>query len=201
LAAEVLYRISNWDTPLRVNPNRTAGRYNESGSASTQYLSLHPLTPWAEYLRTNELRDPDDLKDHRLRVWAVRADISAATRIDFTNAEDFEIEAEDLISEDHRACRRLAERLREDSRGPRMIVVPSAALPGTENVVIFGERVPIPYLWTPLDEGDLPACVIAERSQPPAEIDALVRYRGEPHAAFEEWRAGRRYRFPDLRDA
>ncbi len=196
---EVFYRISNWDTPLRVNPNRTAGRYNKAGSPATQYMGLHPLGPWAEYLRSNELRDPTELAEHRLRIWAIRVDLDEAKRIDFTNASDFNIEAEDLVSDDHRPCRRLAERLRNDGRAPKVIIVPSAALPGTENLVIFGERVPIPYLWAPIDPGDLPACVIAERSRPPSEISPLVRHFGEPHRAFEEWRAGRRYRFPDLR--
>jgi hypothetical protein len=196
---EVLYRISNWDTPLRVNPNRTAGRYNEAGSPATQYMGLHPLGPWAEYLRSNELRDPTELAEHRLRIWAIRVDLGEAKRIDFTNASDFNIEAEDLVSDDHGPCRRLAERLRSDERAPKAIIVPSAALPGTENLVIFGERVPIPYLWVPIDPGDLPACVIAERSQPPSEISPLVRHFGESHRAFEEWKAGRRYHFPDLR--
>lgn len=196
---EVLYRISNWDTPLRVNPNRTAGRYNDAGSQATQYMGLHPLTPWAEYLRANGLRDPAELAEHRLRLWAIRVDLAEARRVDFTNARDFKIEAADLVADDHSPCRRLAERLRGDTHGPRMIIVPSAALPGTENLVIFGERTPIPYLWTPVDSVDLPACVLAERSQPPAEISPLVRHRGEPHRGLEEWEAGRRFRFPDLR--
>lgn len=195
---EVLYRISNWDTPLRVNPNRTAGRYNDAGSQATQYMGLHPLTPWAEYLRTNGLRDPAELAEHRLRLWAIRVDLAEARRIDFTNAREFKIEAADLVADDHGPCRRLAERLRSDALGPKMIIVPSAALPGTENLVIFGERTPIPYLWTPIDSVDLPACVLAERSQPPAEISPLVCHRGEPHRGLEEWEAGRRFRFPDL---
>lgn len=121
---EVLYRISNWDTPLRVNPNRTAGRYNDAGSQATQYMGLHPLGPWAEYLRSNELRDPGELAEHRLRIWAIRVDLSDAKRIDFTNADDFKVSAEDLVGEDHGPCRRLAERLRNDERAPKSIIVP-----------------------------------------------------------------------------
>lgn len=195
----VAYRIASWDTPLRVNPNRTAGRFNERGSPATQYLSLHPLGPWAEYLRTEDLRDAHELAERRLRIWALRIELTDAQRIDFSRAADFGLASpEDLIADNHGACRGLAERLRAEPRAPRTLIVPSAALPGTDNVVIFGERVQIPYSWQPISAIDIPACVIAERSQPPAGVPSLVRYRGEPHPAFEAWRAGRSYRFPDL---
>lgn len=195
----VAYRIAGWDTPLRVNPNRTAGRFNERGSPATQYLSLHPLGPWAEYLRTENLRDASELAERRLRIWALRVELADAQRIDFANAVDFGLSnSEDLIADNHGACRALAERLRADPRAPQTLIVPSAALPGIDNVVIFGERVQIPYSWQPISAVDIPACVIAERSQPPAGVPSLVRYRGEPHPAFEAWRAGRSYRFPDL---
>jgi hypothetical protein len=71
-----------------------------------------------------------------------------------------------------------------------MLIVPSAALPGTKNVVIFGERVRIPYGGNPIDEGDIPTSVLAERSQPPDGIAALVRYSGDDHAGLTEWRLG-----------
>lgn len=195
----VAYRIAGWDTPLRVNPNRTAGRFNERGSAATQYLSLHPLGPWAEYLRGEDLRDVSELAERRLRIWALRVELADAQRIDFSTAADFGLDnPEDLIADNHSACRALAERLRADPRASGTLIVPSAALPGTDNVVIFGERVQIPYSWEPISAVDIPACVIAERSQPPSRITSLVRYRGESHPAFEAWRAGRSYSFPDL---
>jgi RES domain len=137
--------------------------------------------------------------DHRLRIWALRVDLDAATRIDFSAAKRFDLnEADDLIADEHAACQALAERMRADPRGPESIIVPSAALPGTENLVIFGERTQIPYSWEPISSIDIPACVIAERSQPPSAIASLVRYVGEPHPALEAWREGRSYRFPDL---
>jgi RES domain-containing protein len=198
VAVEVAFRISNWDTPLRVNPNRTAGRYNEAGSPATQYLSLHPLAPWAEYLRSEGLKDADHLSERRLRIWALRVDLAGAKEIGFGEAADHGLEAADLVSDDHGPCRRLGERFREDPLGPETIVVPSAALPGTTNIVIFGERTQIPYSWEPIDSIDIPSCVIAERSQPPFGIHTVVRYRGESHRGLEEWSSGRAYRFPDL---
>jgi RES domain-containing protein len=199
LSEAVAYRIASWDTPLRVNPNRSPGRFNEAGSAATQYLCLHPLGPWAEYLRANDLRDPAGLVEHRLRIWALRIQLAEVTRIDFLNAREFGLhEPEDLVSDDHSACRALGERLRTDPGAPKAICVPSAALPGTENIVIFGERVQIPYSWSPISAIDIPACVIAERSEPPPGAVPLVRYVGDPHPGFDAWREGRAYRFVDL---
>jgi len=195
---ETGFRISNWDTPLRVNPNRTAGRFNEAGAPATQYLGLHPLTPWAEYLRFHDIRRSETIDERRLRIWAVKVDLVDAVEIGYANAREFGLEPGDLVSDDHGPCRRFAERLRSDPSAPDTIIVPSAALPGTRNVVVFGERVPIPYSWRPLDRADLPACVIAERSHPPSNISSVVRFTGEPHAELEAWADGHRYSFPDL---
>jgi RES domain-containing protein len=190
VATEIAYRISDWDTPLRVNPNRSPGRYNFAEAPATQYLGLHPLTPWAEYLRANDLRDTDRLAERRLRIWVAQLDLSCALRIGFDNANDFGLDPEDLVGDDHRPCQLLADRFRAELGAPSTIVVPSAALPGTEIAVIFGERVEIPYGWVPIDEGDIPVSVIAERSQPPPGLSSLVRYRGEEHKGLAAWRAG-----------
>jgi RES domain-containing protein len=198
VSVEVGYRVSSWDAPLRVNPNRTAGRFNRAGSPPTQYISLHPLTPWAEYLRFHNLRAVEDKADLRLRVWGMRLDLTDAVEIDYADALSYDLEPSDLISDDHGACRSLADNLRGDSAAPKTIIVPSAALPGTRNVVIFGERVSIPYLWDPIDQGDLPTCVVAERSCPPEGIAPKVRFAGDSHAEFEAWAAGHRYTFRDL---
>jgi hypothetical protein len=145
------------------------------------------------------LRDIERLAEHRLRIWALRVQLADVVRIDFHNAGEYGLhEPEDLIADDHAACRALGERLRTDPGRPKAICVPSAALPGTENIVIFGERVQIPYSWSPISPVDIPACVIAERSQPPPGVVPLVRYAGDSHPAFEAWRQGRGYRFADL---
>lgn len=193
---ETAFRIANWDTPLRVNSNRSAGRYNHAGSPATQYFCLHPLGPWAEYLRANELSKPPDLAEYRLRIWAVQLDLSAAVEIHFGNAVEFGLTAEDLVSDDHGSCRRLGERLRSDPTGPDTIIVPSAALPGARNAVIFGERVAMAYSMPPRDAWDLPSSILAERSRPPEGIESAVRFRGAPHPELESWLAGRPFSAP-----
>lgn len=198
MSTEIAYRISDWDTPLRVNPNRTAGRYNSAESPATQYLGLHPLTPWAEYLRTNDLRDTDRLAERRLRIWVLEIDLSGTVTIDFDNVGEYDLEPEDLVADDHSSCQLLAERIRLDPSLPRAIVVPSAALPGTRNAIVFGERVRIPYGWKPIEDVDVPACVIAERSQPPNGIASLVRYEGDEHGELSAWRRGDPFRAPEF---
>lgn len=175
-----------------------------AGSPPTQYICLHPLGPWAEYLRNNDLRHREDIVDLRLNVWALKLNLHDALQLDFEEAqrkaEELEIQPEDLVSDDHSVCRRLAERLRNDSALPKVLVVPSAALPGTRNLVIFGPRVQIPYEWEPIDYGDIPACAVTKASQPPEGLLEQVRFRGQPHAELDAWRAGRRFDFADLQE-
>ena len=48
----VAYRLASWRRPLRTEPSRVAGRFHRMTEESpTQYLCLHPLGPWAEFLR------------------------------------------------------------------------------------------------------------------------------------------------------
>jgi RES domain-containing protein len=197
LPVETAYRISAWDTPLRVNPNRTGGRFNAAGSPATQYLCLHPLGPWAEYLRFHNLRDERVLKAHRLRLWAIRVDLAEAVEINFSNADRYGLLRDELTSDSYEACRRFGDGLRRNSSAAESIVVPSAALPGTRNLIIFGERVAIPFDWEPLSSIDLPAAILAEGSSPPSGITSVVRYRGEPNPELEAWEVGRRYQFKE----
>lgn len=195
------FRLAAWDTPLRVNPNRTAGRFHRENSPATQYVGLHPLTPWAEYLRTHGITSREEVNDQRIRIWALRVVTADITPIDFENASHFGLDPWDLVSDDWTACQDFADGLRDDASAPKVLQVPSAALAGTCNLVLLGERVDIPYLWTPLDEVDVPTCVVAEDGRPPARLLDLVRYDGEPHAEFEAWGSGWRYEFADLRTA
>ena len=198
MSVRTCFRVASWRTPLRSNPNRTAGRYNNRESPATQYFCLHPLGPWAEYLRAHELRSPEELSERRLWAWAAKFDLADAVEIGFANASDFGLDPEDLVSDDHNRCRDLAAQLREDPSAPSTIIVPNAALPGTQNVVVFGERVQIPYNWTPKGYVDVPASAISKRGQPPNGLQDMVRYRGESHIELEEWLAGRLYEFPDF---
>jgi len=190
------YRLASWRRPLRTEPSRIAGRFHRMTEASpTQYLCLHPLGPWAEFLRASELRTAEQLALVRHRTWALRIDLSGLLRIGFEEAGAHGLRPGDVVSDDLRACHRLADRLRAD--GAEGAIVPSAALPGTDNVVLFGERAAAPYLVEPLSGIDVPASLTADGGRPPLGVLDRVRRRGAPHAALEAWRAGDPYRFAE----
>ena len=188
------YRLASWRRPLRTEPSRVAGRYHRpTGAVATQYLCLHPLGPWAEFLRAADLRTPEQLAGVRHRTWALRLDLEGLPRIGFAEASDHGLRPGDLVSDDLRACHRLADRLR--AAGVPGAIVPSAALPGTDNVVLFGERAAAPYLVEPLSAVDVPASPTADGGRPPLGVLERVRRRGAAHAGLEAWRAGEPFRF------
>ena len=192
----VAYRQANYGTPLRTEPARGPGRYHTGAEPSpTQYLCLHPLGPLAEFMRRNTLRTGEQLRQVRLRTWAARVDIDRLQEIDFDNAEGFAIDAPGLVDDDATECQRLAATLRPT--GAPGIVVPSAALPGTSNVVLFGPRVGSPYLLEPLGDVDVPASITAEDGRPIAGLLDRVRFLGDPHLALETWKRGERYVFEE----
>jgi hypothetical protein len=131
----------------------------------------------------------------RQRTWALRLDLAGVVRIGFAEAADHGVRPGDLVSDNHRACHRLADRLR--AAGVPGAIVPSAALPGTENVVLFGERAAAPYLVDPVSAVDVPASLTADGGRPPLGLLERVRRRGVPHAALEAWRAGEELRFAE----
>lgn len=190
------YRLASWRRPLRTEPSRVAGRFHRmTEDVPTQYLCLHPLGPWAEFLRASDLRTPDQLALVRHRTWVLRVDLDGLPRVGFAEAASHGLRPGDLVSDDLRACHRLADRLRAD--GAPGAIVPSAALPGTENVVLFGERAAAPYLVEPVSGVDVPASLTADGGRPPLGLLERVRRRGAPHAALEAWRAGEPFRFPE----
>lgn len=193
----VAYRLAAWDTPLWVNPNRSPGRYNRPGTGPTQYLSLHPLTPWAEYLRRQGLGSPEELRELGLRVWALRVVLERVRELTYDTAPELGLEPKALVADDWGPCQALGDRCREEPAMPDVLRVPSAALPGTRNLVLFGPRVAAPYLVEPLDEVDIPSAVVADGARPLHTLPPLVRYRGEPHAEYEAWRRGRSFVFDE----
>ena len=98
------------------------------------------------------------------------------------------------MADDQSRCRRLAARLR--GAGAAGIIVPSAALPGTESVVLFGPRVGSPYLLEPLGEVDVPAGITAHDGRPVASLIGLVRYRGRGARGARGLAAGRGIHVP-----
>lgn len=180
------YRLANWDTPLWISPNRRPSRFVADGQI-VQYWSLHPLTPWAEFLRFHNVTDPDEAGELLLRPWVAELQLPEDTiEVDFDNARDFGIEPEALVEEDHSRCQAWAASLAV----PAMIV-PSAALPGTRNLIVFGPRVRTRYGVEPLDPGlDVPCDPVANLSVVVEDLLLHVRWRGTPHAGHASWSTG-----------
>ena len=184
------YRWADYDTPLWSNPNRSPGRWHAVGDEPTQYWALHPLGPWAEHARAQHITEPDDLANISSRVWAARFELATGSvcRIDFDTASSFALNPAQLVGDDFGPCQQLARNLRSGYRG---LIVPSAALPGTSNLVLFGPRAMSPYeLDAPDDDLDVPTSLISEHGGPPSSLFEIVCHRGRPHAGLTAWRAG-----------
>ena len=151
----ICFRLANYETPLWSVENFSAGRYNEPDAGFTQYLSLHPLTPWAELLRNEDRRTRERAVLMRYPLWAIRVLLEEEPFVlTFDNADEFGLTAEDLVADDHGPCRALAQAFRQN--GPQAFPAPSAALPGTTNLVVLEPRVLAPWNQIPLDEVDWP---------------------------------------------
>jgi len=189
----VAYRHADYGAPLRVLPAIQGARYHRgSEDEPTQYLCEHPIGPLAELMRNHDLRTEAQVLAVRARTWALEIDVRDLLEITFDNAGDFGIEAARLVADDPEPCRALAERLRPQVAG---VVVPSAALPGTRNVVLFGPRVAGPYLVEPISAIDVPAGITAHGGRPIRTLIGTVRYRRDRHRGLEAWRRGDRLLF------
>ena len=189
----ICYRFAAYATPLRTVPASQSGRYNSwEDREPTQYLALHPLGPLAELMRNADLRSPAQLRAVKMRTWALEVPLIELPEITFETAEVFGISAEALVGDDRGTCQQLAGRLRDETAG---LIVPSAALPGTRNAVLFGPRVAAPYLTRPVSTLDIPASITAEDGRPLLSLLSIVRFVGDDHAALKAWKQGLSFRF------
>jgi len=191
----VVYRHADFDTPLRVVAASRPGRYHRGTEREpTQYLCLHPLGPLAELMRGNDLRRVEQIRAVAARTWALEVDVAGLLEIGFASARRHGVDPADLVADDCEGCRRLADRLRGDRAG---LVVPSAALPGTDNLVLFGPRVGGPYDAGPLGSVDVPASITAHGGRPIASLLERVCFHGEPHPALAAFRNRERFVFAE----
>jgi hypothetical protein len=169
----ICYRHCEYRTPLRspFQAQRRPGRYHRGDEAEpTQYLCLHPLGPHAEAMRRFDARTTAKARVLDLRTWALDVHLDGLADVPFADA---------WVADDYAACHDLADTLRES--GAPGAIVPSAALPGTRNVVLFGGRAAAPYLDAVVRAIDVPSSITGEHGCAlPALVDA-VRFRGDPH--------------------
>jgi hypothetical protein len=194
----VTFRLANYETPLWAVENFSAGRYNTASSGFTQYLSLHPLTPWAEILRSEDRRARERAILMRYPLWAIRVQLDEDPfELTFGNASDFGLSASDLVADDYGPCRALAEGFR--SNAPRAFIAPSAALPGTRNLIVLTPQVLVSWNHVPIDDVDWPGSMISQEGRCPEGLWDLVHFigPGTAHAELEAWEHGADFEFDE----
>lgn len=103
---------------LREDDSQPAGRWNTAGEL-THYFCDTPDGAWAEFLRHEEIHDPEDLLTIRRALWAV--DIGEPQALQ----PDLSPETLTGNSDTWSACQELAQQCRQHTDG---IAAPSAAL-------------------------------------------------------------------------
>jgi RES domain-containing protein len=179
------FRYSDYDTPFWVRPNSTSGRWHTPSDGATQYLSLSVDAAWAELIRAEELRTEDEMGLIRMPMWVADIHVGKiADYGDFDKAQAAGFSPEALIDDNHTFCQEEGQRLR--GLGFNGVIAPSAALPGSTNLTLFGPRIASSWGSPPILASSIPTHQIAIGA-PPAGIAGRVRFPGERHETFECW--------------
>lgn len=184
-----VFRHASYDTPWWAIPSPSDGRFHNAGLDTVQYLALHPLGPAAEMLRhqIGPMGDPDDLL---LNLWTAVVDVEP-TQVDFDDCATYGLTPDELVGDDYGPTQVLANTVR--SKGANAMIVPSAALPGTHNLILFGVCLLNPFLGTPFAPEEIPTGHLTDAARPAAEVAGYVRWRGAPHSAVQQWKTTGRY--------
>jgi RES domain-containing protein len=187
---DVAYRATSYDVPFWVNPNRRDGRWNIAGGEPTQYTTLDAEAPFAEMLRHEDLRTEAEAVHFFSTVWQMQIDsdmIADYRTFELADAAGFDPEA--LVSDDHEHCQQEAQWLM--GHGARGVLSPSAALPGSTNLTLFGPRVCVPWGTTVELASSIPAQRLVT-GRPPSGLTTRVRYYGQPEPLLEAYLEVRR---------
>ncbi len=182
---EVAFRYSNYDTPFWARPNSELGRWHRVGDEPTQYLSTTVEGAWAELIRTAEISSEPEVALVRMPMWAAQIHLNClADYGTFEQAAAAGFPPDALVDEDYSRCQEEGQRLR--AAGFQGVLSPSAALPGTTNLTIFGARIASSWNASPILASSIPATEIAVGSPPEGIVDR-VRQRGTSHASLEAY--------------
>jgi RES domain-containing protein len=188
----VAFRYSNYDTPFWVRPNTDEGRWHRREDGPTQYLSVTVEGAWAELIRTEGLRSEAEVALLRMPMWVADLDVHRiADYGTFEKADRAGFAPDALFDEDYSHCQVEGSRLR--SSGYQGVLAPSAALPGSTNVTLFGPRIASRWGISPSLASSIPATRIAVGA-PPEGIVRRVRQRGEPDPIYETYLGSQRRR-------
>lgn len=179
LERQIAHRYSSYDTPFWVRENSQSGRWHRSGDGPTQYLSLSTDGAWAELIRNEELRAEDEVAMVSVSMWAVLLEGGViADYSTFEKAERAGFGPAALVAEDYEQCQAEGARLRK--AGFSGVIAPSAALPGTLNVTLFGPRMMSTWDRPSFLASSIPATIITKGAPPPGLLPR-VRFFGTSH--------------------
>lgn len=158
---------------------------------------MSPAGAWAELIRYLHLRTPDAVVEQRRSLWQVHVRLDDIADLStFDHWEGCGLDPAHAISDDHSPCQAIADWLTGNSYSG--LLAPSAALPGSANLTIFGER----YEHITLDDPGglrardsdvwLPVALAAAGAHPPHDLVTRARYVGQPHGGFDDWQGARR---------
>jgi hypothetical protein len=154
-------------------------------------VSLSVDGSWAELVRWENLRSPEELRLVRMPMWVLRIrESQLADYSTFEKADAAGFPPEALVDDNYVRCQDEGTRLRDG--GFRGVLAPSASCPGEVNLTLFGPRIAV--RWDIPSNQVLASFVPVKQvavGQPPEDVLPRVRYQGEPHAALEEYIASR----------
>jgi hypothetical protein len=139
-------------------------------------------------------RTEEEAATYKTSIWQLR--VIEGCVVDYSTFERAEaagFSAEALVDDDYEPCQTEAQRL--VSLGAGGVLSPSAALPGSMNLTLFGQRVPV--AWDA--DVSIAATIPAQRlvtGQPPAGLVKRVRFYDEPHPLLGAFLAGGAKRRP-----
>jgi len=188
--AGTVFRATTYDVPLWVLANRRAGRWNHPGRESTQYACLDPEAPFAETIRGEDLRTEALAASYRTVLWQLRIDEGAIVDYStFEKAEAAGFPADALVHDDRERCRVEADRLRALGMGG--VLSPSAALPRSINLTLFGPRVPVDWETRRMLASMIPVRRLSAGNAPPGLV-GRTRFYGMAHSGLQAHQAAQR---------
>jgi RES domain-containing protein len=180
------YRATSYDVPVWVSPNRHQGRWNIANQEPiAQYMSLDAEAPFAEMLRHENLRFESEASHYRTTIWQLQ--VNSGAIVDYSTFELAETAGFDpaaLVSDDYERCQAEARWL--VGHNARGVLAPSAALPGSQSLTLFGPRVRVRWVTPVKLASSIPAQPISTGT-PPAGLTKRVRYYGQREPCLEKY--------------
>ena len=191
----VAYRGVSGLRPLWWTPNLGHGRWHGAGQPlPVQYLCTHPMGPLAEQARHAGVHTAAGLRQLRRSVFALRIRLDGVLELDFSAAAALGLDPDAVVGPPaaYPVCSAWLGRLLRSSSEIQGLLVPSAALPGTETLVVVGKRHPFPYLATPRRAADVPCAALGLDAHAVTSLAGVVRpLEAVAHPGLDAWRAGR----------